>query len=195
MKNEVVECSGCIRWVKADELDIVGMLQSDADKMKVFCVKCTHGMFSALRREMTERREDVKALREALVILYDQKGIRVSGTSSLTQSNAGKVGQGIPYAQVEVVRMPAIQSPSQGRDGFTVVNRRKKAKTEVQGQAVAVPGGTSQVQNTPRHASPETQIAEPPTVTVRQEGVFTDREKKGKPTINIIGDSMIQILN
>ena len=45
LKDEEVESRGCSKWAKAGELDIVGMLHSEVDKMEVFCVRCMHGMF------------------------------------------------------------------------------------------------------------------------------------------------------
>ena len=50
--------------MKAGELNIVGMLHSEVDKIEVFCTRCIHGMFSVLRmrREVTEGREEIKSL-------------------------------------------------------------------------------------------------------------------------------------
>ena len=62
LKNEEIQCSGCSRWVKAGELDIVGMLRSKVDKIEVFCVRCMHGMFSVLRREIIKGRGEIKSL-------------------------------------------------------------------------------------------------------------------------------------
>ena len=200
LKDEEVECSGCSRWVKASDLDIVGMMRCDVEKMEVFCIRCMHGMFSALRREVVEGREEIKSLREALAIISNQKRDEGNDSSSPTRNctGASTEGQNITYA--EVVHLPASPKPTGeghtncvNNSGFELVNRRKKLrKVEIAVTSTGV-GGPSQVNMPMGQDRSDGQAASHPCSPISSITSLSSQAKGNtRKTINIIGDSMVR---
>ena len=174
-KDSSVECSGCGRWVSARDADVDGVLESEVDKMEVFCLRCVYGVLSELRAELRASRDEVCALREAhvssssevRVLLAEGCKCKCTCRTGVNDSNENdNISEPVP--EVSNVLEPVVEQGS-------------GASTQRDGSSVGV---QKRVRN--------------PLSPARSDGhddgfrVVERKRRRIKPTINIVGDSMVR---
>ena len=168
-KDSSVECSGCGRWVSASDADVVGILESEVDKMEVFCLRCVYGVLSELRAELRMSRDEVCALREAQL------------TSSSQLREVVKEGCQCK-CNCKVVNVPLENQQDQ----------LPSETSQIVTPAAAIDEQVSVNQTSAGMKRPHTPPS--PTNQMEDDGFMVVHRKKRriKPTINIVGDSMVR---
>ena len=170
-----MECSGCGRWVKAGDVDVAGLPVSEVAEMDVFCLRCVYLRLAESRRAWQESQDENKALREMILILSDE--IR----NCVARISDPPGGVSASPIDARLLRVPAEQL----QGNFSIVESPFFADV-----VAASARNNNEMQGTPeqQRMNKESQEGEDRSAftTVRR------RKKKSRPTINVIGDSMVR---
>ena len=178
MQGDVqVACTECERWFTLQEAGLAGLRKSVIDEMEVFCMKCMHIRHSKMKCQLNECEQRMKRMEETIRDLVES-GTSTSAESDSKMKRSPRVG-GRGHKKMRL-QMEMNDGGCDSEKSFS------HPFAEVVSHASSETPGNSDDENSSTGGASDQEVEENGFQVVKR-----SRRIK-KPSIKIIGDSMIK---